>query len=177
MPQLYADIDREKAKRENIPLANVFEALQVYLGSLYVNDLNLFGRSYQVVAQADAPFRARKEQVLELKTRNLQGEMVPLGSVMTVQDSFGPDSVIHYTGYLAADINGQPMPGTSSSAALDAMEKLPARNSRPGSVRVDRSLLPGILARGSSTWIFPAGVLLAFLVLAAQYEAGRCRWR
>ncbi|HWL62554.1 MAG TPA: multidrug efflux RND transporter permease subunit [Steroidobacteraceae bacterium] len=172
VPQLYADIDREKAKREDIPLANIFEALQVYLGSLYVNDLNLFGRSYQVIAQADAGFRARKEQVLDLKTRNLQGGMVPLGSVMTVKDSFGPDSVTHYNGYLAADINGQAMPGTSSSAALDALESL-AREKLPAGVSFEWTDLSyqEILARGSSTLIFPLCVLLAFLVLAAQYES------
>jgi hydrophobe/amphiphile efflux-1 (HAE1) family protein len=172
VPQLYADIDREKAKRENVPLANVFEALQVYLGSLYINDLNLFGRSYQVIAQADAPFRARKEQILDLKTRNLQGEMVPLGSVMTVKDSFGPDTVIHYNGYLAADINGQAMPGTSSTAALDAIEKL-ARERLPAGVAFEWTDLSyqEILSRGTATLIFPLCVLLAFLVLAAQYES------
>ena len=106
VPQVRADIDRVKAKRDNVPLANVFEALQVYLGSLYVNDLNLFGRSYQVIAQAERRSRARKEQILSLKTRNAQGDMVPLGSVMTVHDSIGPDIVTHYNGYLAADING-----------------------------------------------------------------------
>jgi len=172
VPQLFADIDREKAKRENVPLANVFEAMQVYLGSLYVNDLNLFGRSYQVVAQADAPFRARKEQILDLKTRNAQGGMVPLGSVMTVRDSVGPDTVTHYNGYLAADVNGQALPGTSSSSALDAMEHL-AREKLPAGVAFEWTELSyqEILSRGSSTLIFPLCVLLAFLVLAAQYES------
>ena len=172
VPQLYADIDREKAKRENVPLGNVFEALQVYLGSLYVNDLNIFGRSYQVIAQADAPFRARKEQILDLKTRNVQGGMVPLGSVMSVQDSVGPDTVTHYNGYLAADINGQALPGTSSSAALDAMGKL-ARERLPAGVSFEWTDLSyqEILSRGTATLIFPLCVLLAFLVLAAQYES------
>jgi multidrug efflux pump len=172
VPQIYADIDREKAKRENVPLANVFDALQVYLGSLYVNDMNAFGRSYQVIAQADAPFRARKENILELKTRNAQGGMVPLGSVMSVSDSVGPDTVTHYNGYLAADINGQAMPGTSSSSALDAMEKL-ARERLPAGVSFEWTQLSyqEILSRGSSTLIFPLCVLLAFLVLAAQYES------
>jgi hydrophobe/amphiphile efflux-1 (HAE1) family protein len=172
VPQVYADIDRAKAKREDVPLANVFEALQVYLGSLYVNDLNLFGRSYQVIAQADAPFRARKEQILDLKTRNLNGDMVPLGSVMTVKDSVGPDSVTHYNGYLAADINGQPAPGTSSTGAIDALEKL-ARERLPAGVGFEWTDLSyqEILSRGSSTLVFPLCVLLAFLVLAAQYES------
>jgi multidrug efflux pump len=172
VPQVYADIDRAKAKREDVPLSNVFESLQIYLGSLYVNDLNIFGRSYQVIAQGDASFRARKEQILDLKTRNAHGGMVPLGSVMTVRDSVGPDSVTHYNGYLAADINGQALPGTSSSSALDAMSKL-ARETLPAGVSVEWTELSyqEILSRGSSTLIFPLCVLLAFLVLAAQYES------
>ena len=172
VPQVYADIDRVRAKRDNIPLGNVFEALQVYLGSLYVNDVNLFGRSYQVIAQADSQFRARKEQILDLKTRNGAGGMVPLGSVMSVRDSVGPDSVSHYNGYLTADINGQALPGTSSAEALDAIEKL-ARDTLPAGVSFEWTDLSyqEILSRGSSTYIFPLCVLLAFLVLAAQYES------
>ncbi|MEN9705081.1 MAG: hypothetical protein RLZZ393_960 [Pseudomonadota bacterium] len=172
VPQLKADIDREKAKREGVPLANVFEALQVYLGSLYVNDVNLFGRSYQVVVQADAPFRAHKEQVTDLKTRNAAGGMVPLGSVLSVRDSVGPDSVMHYNGYLTADISGQAAPGTSSSTALAAMSKL-ARERLPAGVAFEWTEMSyqEILSQGSSTLIFPLCVLLAFLVLAAQYES------
>jgi len=172
VPQVHADIDREKAKRDNIPLANVFDAMQAYLGSLYVNDVNLFGRSYQVIVQADASHRARKEQILGLKTRNAAGDMVPLGSVMRVEDSVGPDLVTRYNGYLAADINGQAAPGMSSSTALDAMEKL-AREKLPSGVAFEWTELSfqEILARGSSTFIFPLCVLLAFLVLAAQYES------
>jgi multidrug efflux pump len=172
VPQVRADIDREKAKREHLPLDKVFEAMQVYLGSLYVNDVNLFGRSYQVIVQADAGHRARKEQILNLKTRNDSGGMVPLGSVMNVGDSVGPDLVTRYNGYLAADINGQAAPGTSSSAPLDAMEKL-ARAKLPAGVAFEWTELSyqEILARGSSTFIFPLCVLLAFLVLAAQYES------
>ncbi|RYZ66277.1 MAG: multidrug efflux RND transporter permease subunit, partial [Proteobacteria bacterium] len=172
VPQIYADIDRVKAKRDDVPLANVFDALQTYLGSIYVNDLNLFGRSYQVIAQADAPFRARKEQILDLKTRNAKGEMVPLGSVMSVRDSTGPDSVSHYNGFLSADVSGQAAPGTSSTGALDALEKL-ARETLPAGVAFEWTDLSyqEVLSRGSSTLIFPLCVLLAFLVLAAQYES------
>jgi hydrophobe/amphiphile efflux-1 (HAE1) family protein len=172
VPQIYADVDRVRAKRDDVPLANVFDALQIYLGSLYVNDLNLFGRSYQVIAQADAPFRARKEQVLDLKTRNAKGDMVPLGSVMTVRDSVGPDSVMHYNGYLAADVSGQAAPGTSSAQALDALEAV-ARARLPAGVAFEWTDLSyqEIMSRGSSTLIFPLCVLLAFLVLAAQYES------
>jgi multidrug efflux pump len=144
----------------------------VYLGSLYVNDVNLFGRSYQVIVQADSSYRARKEQILDLKTRNESGEMVPLGSVMTVGDSTGPDLVTRYNGYLAADINGQAMPGASSSTAIDAMQKL-ADEKLPAGVAFEWTDLSfqEILARGTSTYIFPLCVLLAFLVLAAQYES------
>ncbi len=172
VPQLQAEIDREKAKRDNVPLSNVFEALQVYLGSLYVNDMNLFGRTYQVIVQSDADHRAHKEQILGLKTRNAAGGMVPLGSVMTVNDSTGPSMVTHYNGYLAADVTGQALPGTSSSGALDAMENL-ARRVLPAGVAFEWTELSyqEILSRGSSTLIFPLCVLLAFLVLAAQYES------
>jgi multidrug efflux pump len=125
-----------------------------------------------VIAQADAPFRAHKEQILDLKTRNAKGDMVPLGSVMTVRDSTGPDSVAHYNGYLTADISGQAAPGTSSSQALDVLEKL-ARETLPAGVAFEWTDLSyqEILSRGSSTLIFPLCVLLAFLVLAAQYES------
>ena len=173
MPQIYADIDRVKAKRDDVPLANVFDALQTYLGSLYVNDLNLFGRSYQVIAQADAPFRARKEQILDLKTRNAKGEMVPLGSVMTVRDSVGPGQRVALQRLSSpADISGQAAPGTSSTGALDALEKL-ARETLPAGVAFEWTDLSyqEMLSRGSSTLIFPLCVLLVFLVLAAQYES------
>ncbi len=172
VPQVYAEVDRVKAKHEGVPLANIFDTMQIYLGSLYVNDLNLFGRSYQVIAQADAPFRARKEQIVELKTRNVAGEMLPLGSVVSVRDSVGPDVVSHYNGYLTADISGQAAPGVSSSAALDALEKL-ARERLPAGVAYEWTDLSyqEVISRGASTLIFPLCVLLAFLVLAAQYES------
>jgi multidrug efflux pump len=172
VPQIYADIDRVKAKNEGVPLSNVFEAMQVYLGSLYVNDMNLFGRTYQVIAQAEAPYRARKEDILELQTRNERGGMVPLGAVMTVRDSFGPDFVQHYNGFLTADINGQALPGVSSGAAIETMEKL-AREKLPTGVSFEWTDLSyqEVLARGTSNIVFPLCVLLAFLVLAAQYES------
>src|SRR5207244_5864682 len=106
-----------KAKRENVRLSDVFETLQVYLGSLYVNDFNRFGRTYQVVAQADAPFRSQLDDVMPLKTRNAAGEMVPLGSVINVSRSFGPDVVQRYNAYTAADITGGPAPGSSIGPA------------------------------------------------------------
>ena len=111
-------------KRQNVRLSDVFETLQVYLGSLYVNDFNRFGRTYEVVAQADAPFRSHLEDVLPLQTRNANGEMVPLGSVLSVSQSFGPDVVQRYNAYRAADINGGPAPGFSSGQAQAAMSKI-----------------------------------------------------
>src|SRR5438874_11459302 len=124
VPQLDVDVDRVKAKRENVRLSDVFETLQVYLGSLYVNDFNRFGRTYQVVAQADAPFRSQLDDVMPLKTRNAAGEMVPLGSVINVSRSFGPDVVQRYNAYNSADINGGPAPGFSSGQAQAAMAKI-----------------------------------------------------
>ena len=98
------DIDREQALIQGIPLDEVFDALQVYLGSVYVNDFNLFGRTYQVKAQADAEFRQDPAQILNLKVRNRQGNMVPLGSVLTVTPTTGPDRVMHYNGYPTAEL-------------------------------------------------------------------------
>ena len=102
VPQLDAEIDRVKAKAQGVPLQNLFETMQIYLGSLYVNDFNLFGRTYQVVAQADAQFRNRPEDITRLKTRNARGEMVPLGTLVKVKESYGPDSGQRYFGYPAA---------------------------------------------------------------------------
>src|SRR3984885_7392960 len=117
VPQLDIDVDRVKAKRQNVRLSDVFETLQVYLGSLYVNDFNRFGRTYQVVAQADAPFRSQLDDIMPLKTRNASGEMVPLGSMINVSRSFGPDVVQRYNAYTAADINGGRAPRLPWGAA------------------------------------------------------------
>jgi multidrug efflux pump subunit AcrB len=118
VPQLYADIDRVKAKQQGIVLNDLFETMQTYLGSTYVNDFNRFGRTYRVIAQADAPFRDEPDDIAQLRTRNQAGEMVPLGAVVTVHQSYGPDRVQHYNGYKAADINGVTLrasrPATSS---------------------------------------------------------------
>src|SRR5699024_11199247 len=113
-PQLDAEIDRAKAKAQGVPLQNVFETMQINLGSLYVNDFNRFGRTYQVIAQADAPFRDTADSILRLKTRNNAGQLVPLGSLVKVRDTYGPDRVMRYNGYPAAEINGAPGPGFSS---------------------------------------------------------------
>src|SRR6266404_4694104 len=124
VPQLDADIDRVKAKTQGVPLQNLFETMQIYLGSLYVNDFNRFGRTYQVVAQADAPFRDRPDNITRLKTRNAQGQMVPLGTLVKVREAYGPDRAMRYNGYPAAEINGGPAAGFSSGQAEALMSKL-----------------------------------------------------
>src|SRR5688572_27425002 len=172
VPQLFADVDRDKAKQLGIPLNDLFQTLRIYLGSAYVNDFNKFGRTYQVIAQADAPFRATAENITQLKVRNIHGEMVPLGSVMTVKQSYGPDQVTHYNGYPAADINGSPAPGVSSGEAVAVMERL-AAETLPNGITADWTELTyqQKLAGNTAMFVFPLCVLLVFLVLAAQYES------
>ena len=172
VPQLYLDVDREKVKQEGILLTDLFQTVQVYLGSLYVNDFNRFGRTYQVIVQADAPFRATAENIAQLKVRNATGEMVPLGSVLQVKESFGPSQGLRYNAYPAADINGGPAPGVSSGQAREIMEKLAAEN-LPNGIGFEWTELTyqEILAGNTAIFVFPLCVVLAFLVLAAQYES------
>jgi multidrug efflux pump len=172
VPQLFADVDREKVKRQGLQLTDVFQTMQVYLGSAYVNDFNRFGRTYQVLTQADAPYRANAEAIAQLKVRNSAGEMVPLGSVMTVRQSNGPDRVVHYNGYPAADISGAGAPGVSSGQAIAIMERL-AKETLPNGIGYEWTELTyqQILAGNTSLFVFPLCVILAFLVLAAQYES------
>jgi multidrug efflux pump len=174
VPQLDADVDRVKAKSQGVPLANVFEAMQIYLGSLYVNDFNRFGRTYQVTAQADAPFRDRPEAITRLKTRNARGEMVPLGALVKVKETYGPDRVMHYNGYPSADINGAPAPGFSSGQAESLIAKL-ANDMLPQGTQFEWTDLAyqKILAGNTAYVIFPLCILLVFLVLAALYESFR----
>ncbi len=174
VPQLDAEIDRVKAKSQGIPLQNLFETMQVYLGSLYVNDFNQFGRTWQVVAQADARFRDRAEDITRLKTRNSAGQMVPLGSVLQVRESAGPDRVMRYNGYPAAEINGGPGPGVSSGQAELAMARL-AEAQLPKGFAFEWTDLTyqRILAGNTAVYVYPLCVLLVFLVLAAQYESFR----
>jgi multidrug efflux pump len=173
-PQLLADIDRPKAKAQGIPLGNIFETMQINLGSLYVNDFNRFGRTYQVIAQADSQFRTRAEDILRLKTRNAAGELVPLGSIVKVTESYGPDRVMRYNGYPAAEINGAPAAGFSSGQAEALMEKLAAENLPKGMVLDWTELtFQKIIAGNTAVYIFPLCIFLVFLVLAAQYESFR----
>ena len=172
VPQLYADIDRTKARQLGVPVTEIFDTMQIYLGSLYVNDFNKFGRTYSVRAQADAPYRARAEDVGLLKVRSNTGEMVPLSALMKVNSSFGPERAMRYNGYLSADINGGPAPGYSSGQAQDAIERI-AAETLPKGIGFEWTELTyqEILAGNSALWVFPLAILLVFLVLAAQYES------
>jgi multidrug efflux pump len=174
VPQLDAEVDRVKAKTQGVPLQNLFETLQIYLGSLYVNDFNRFGRTYEVYAQADAPFRAHPEDITRLKTRNDQGEMVPLGALVKVTESHGPDRVMRYNGYPAAEINGGPAPGYSSGQAEAAMTKI-VEDSLPRGLSYEWTELTyqRILAGNTAVYVGPLCILLVFLVLSALYESFR----
>ncbi|MDG5496296.1 efflux RND transporter permease subunit [Niveispirillum sp. BGYR6] len=172
VPQLDVQLDRVKARQLGVPVTDVFATMQAYLGSLYVNDFNLFGRVYQVHVQADAPFRAHADDIGLLKTRNDQGMMVPLSSLVQVVQSYGPEMVVRYNGYTAADINGGPAPGFSSGQAQAAAERI-AAEVLPRGMRFEWTDLTyqQILVGNAALWVFPISVLLVFLVLAAQYES------
>jgi hydrophobe/amphiphile efflux-1 (HAE1) family protein len=173
-PQIDAEVDRPKAKAMGVPLENVFETMQINLGSLYVNDFNRFGRTYQVVAQADAEFRQHGEDILRLKTRNQAGARVPLSALVSVKETYGPDRVMRYNGYTAADINGAPAPGFSSGQAEALMEKIAAETLPKGMVLDWTELtFQKIVAGNTGVLVFPLSILLVFLVLAAQYESLR----
>jgi len=174
VPQLDADIDRIKAKQEGVPLQNLFETMQIYLGSLYVNDFNRFGRTYEVVAQADASFRQRPEDITRLKTRNEKGQMVPLGALVKVTETHGPNRALRYNGYPAAEINGGPAPGFSSGQAEALIAKLTTEGLPKGmSFEWTDLTYQRILAGNSAIYVYPLCILLVFLVLAAQYESLR----
>jgi hydrophobe/amphiphile efflux-1 (HAE1) family protein len=172
VPQLDVDVDRLKAKQQGVKVSDVFQTLQVNLGSMYVNDFNRFGRTYRVVAQADAPFRSQVDDILPLKTRNSAGEMVPLGSMISVKESFGPDLVERFNGYPSADINGGPAPGHASGEAQAAISEILAKNLPNGmSFEWTDLSFQQIDAGNAGLWVFPLCVLFVFLVLAAQYES------
>src|ERR1700754_800197 len=171
VPQLFADVDRVKAKRQGIPLSNIFSTLQAYLGSTYVNDFNKFGRTFRVYAQAEAQFRSRPEDVANLKTRNGNGEMVPIGSVANIRLATGPDRVAHYYVYLASDINSQAAPGYSSGQANAAMERVLASLPNGYGFEWTELTFQQKTASNVAVVVFPICVLLVFLILAAQYES------
>ncbi|WP_334064389.1 efflux RND transporter permease subunit [Alteromonas genovensis] len=174
VPQLDVDVDREKAVSQGVNIDTLFTTMQAYLGSLYVNDFNLFGRTYQVNVQADAQYRQDIEDISQFKIRNAQGDMIPLGSFLDVEHSAGPDRVMHYNGYITAEINGAPAPGYSSDQARAAIEEILAETLPLGMTYEWTELTyQQILAGNAAAYIFPLVVLLVFLVLAAQYESLR----
>ncbi len=172
VPQLYADVDRVKAKRQAVPLSKVFDTLQTYLGSTYINDFNRFGRTYRVYAQAEPQFRAQPEDVANLKMRNLNGDEVPMGAVADIHFEAGPDRVSHYNVYLAADINSQGAPGVSSSQATTAMERV-LHDTLPNGFGFEWTDLTFQQKSAGNTalLVFPLCVMLVFLILSAQYES------
>src|SRR6266404_3917231 len=172
VPQIDSHVDREKAKTHGIPLSDVFDTLQVYLGSLYVNDFNRFGRTYQVNVQAESPYRLQPEDISHLRTRNSAGEMIPLGSMVTVRPTYGPDRVMRYNGYPAAEINGAAAPGFSTGQSEAAIAKI-LDSQLPNGMKYEWTELTyqKILAGNTMVYIFPLSVFLVYLVLAAQYES------
>jgi multidrug efflux pump len=172
VPQIDLHVDREKAMAEGIDLNELAQTLQAFLGSFYVNDFNRFGRTYQVNVSAEPAFRQEPEDIVALKIRNARGEMVPLGSFVNVRQSVGPERVMHYNGYLTADINGEPAPGFSSGQAKEAMERLAAEH-LPNGIGFEWTEMTyqQTLAGNTAVVVFPLCVLLVFLVLAAVYES------
>lgn len=171
VPQLDVQINRERARQLGIPLNDLFSTLQIYLGSLYVNDFNKFGRTFQVIAQGDAPFRANAEQIEQLKVRNDKGQMIPLGSVVSVKQTYGPARANRYNAYRSADINGAAK-GVSTGEAEKTMEEILRKNLPKGMTFEWTDLTyQKILAGNTALFVFPLCVLLVFMVLSAQYES------
>jgi len=172
VPQLYFDANRTETMIKNVPIRNLYDTLRVYLGSLYVNDINLFGRTWQVVVQADAAFRNQKEDILRLKVRNTEGKMVPLGTVAQVDEKTGPLVLTRYNMYPAAPVNGSAAPGTSSGQAIALMEELSNRELlRSMSFEWTELAYLELQAGNTAMLVFGFAVVMVFLVLAAQYES------
>ncbi|MBR0794302.1 efflux RND transporter permease subunit [Bradyrhizobium jicamae] len=169
-PQVFVDIDRVKAQKLNVPIQNVTDTIETYFGSTYVNDFNLFGRTYHVTAQADLPFRKDNADLARLRTRNGNGDMVMLGSIVDFKDVSGPDRVARYNLYAAAELQGEALPGVSSATAIDTMKKL-ADQTLPSGFAYDWTDLSYQQVNGANAglYVFPVCVLFVYLVLAAQY--------
>ncbi len=171
-PWLYLDIDRTKCAALGVPVSELFNTLQVYLGSYYVNNYNEFGRSWQVNIQADQKFRADARDIRQLQVRNNQGQMIKLSTLMDVRNTSGPVMVMRYNMYSSTAITGSPAPGTSSGDAIALMEEI-ARQELPRSMAFDWTELAYIQlqAGNTATYVFALAVVFVFLVLAAQYES------
>lgn len=172
VPQLDVDINRVRAKQQGVALSDLFDTLQIYLGSYYVNDFNLFGRTFSVYASADAAFRDEREDIAQLKVRNANGQMVPLGSLATVSETYGPDRATRYNAFRSADLNGDAGPGFSSSQAQAAIVSI-LNEVLPKGMTYEWTEITyqQILAGNTALFVFPLCVLFVFLVLAAQYES------
>ena len=171
-PQIFLDIDRTKAQLLGVNIADVFSTLQIYLGSSYVNDFNLFGRSYRVVAQAEARNRLDSRDVLTLRVRNTQGETVPLGSFTTISDIAGPYRVPRYNLYPAAELDGAAAPGYSQGQAIEIMQRLSAETLPDGfSYEWTTLAFQQLRAGNTAAFAFVLAVVFVFLVLAAQFES------
>jgi multidrug efflux pump subunit AcrB len=169
-PQLFVDIDRVRAQKLGVPIAGITDTIQTYFGSSYVNDFNLFGRTYHVTAQADLPFRKETSDLARLRTRNAAGDMVMLGSVVSFRDISAADRVARYNLYPASELQGDTLPGTSSATAINTMKKL-AEDTLPSGFSFEWTDLSYQQVTGGNTglYVFPICVLFVFLVLAAQY--------
>jgi len=171
-PRLFADIDRSKAEMLGVPDSAVFDTLQTYLGSTFVNEFNLFGHTFQVLAQADAPYRNDETRLTQLQTRSTSGAMVPLGSVVNVRHTTGPYRVLRYNLYPSAEVNGDTSPGFSSGQSIDSMEQLAAQVLPPGyGYEWTELALQEKLAGNTGTIVFGMAVVFVFLLLAALYES------
>ena len=172
VPQIYGNVDRVKAKQQKVAVSDVFQALQVYLGGLYVNDFNYLGRTWHVTAQADSAFRSNAASVSRMQTRNATGQMVPLGAVMELKDITGPDRIQRYNLYMAAEINGNTAPGFSSGQAIAAMKEV-VKNVLPKDYAYEWTDLAYQEEAAGSTalLIFPLCVLFVWLTHSAEYES------
>ncbi len=171
-PKVYADIDRVRAEMLGVNTDDIFQTLEVYLGSQYVNDFNFLGRTYRVTAQADGQFRQDLHAISQLKARNAAGEMVPLGSVASFRDITGPYRVEHFNLYSAAAVQGSTKPGFSTGYGLEAMQKIAAENLPEGySYQWTELAYQEKQAGNTAIFVFGAAVVFVFLLLAAQYES------
>ena len=172
VPQVFLDVDRTACMIKGVELQDVFTTLQVYLGSLYVNDFNLFGRTWQVIVQAEANFRDQKDDINRLQVRNTRGTMVPLGAVAKVREINGPLVLTRYNMYPAASINGNAAPGVSSGRAIEVMEEL-AKRELPQSMSYEWTELAYLELQAGNTAmiVFGFSIVMVFLVLAAQFES------
>jgi HAE1 family hydrophobic/amphiphilic exporter-1 len=171
-PQIYVDVDRDKAQMLKVPLESIFEALRVYLGSAYVNDFNMFGRTFRVTAQADAKFRVDPDNIARIRVRNEAGQMVPIGNLVTFRNIAGPDRLPRYNLFPTVEVNGSTAPGISTGQALKIMGDLAARE-LPDGVTYEWTDLSyqEIKAGGTGYYVFVLSVLFVFLALAAQFES------